>query len=349
VPAPRSSRIPAAARRLESRVALAPDQCRSLLNELAQISDPRKRRGRRCAGRLASPTCQIIPPGMPGYRPYCPFTVDPDRSGRWVGPDLSKARALVAASGTSGMRVTVWSHAIDRPLARYASFVLQKLGYRARVEILSDAQWPRVVNDARRGAQAGVANWIVSDPTPAEFFDLFFRCSSFRLGDPANTRSSEFFCDPKLDQQMEKADRLRLSDPTRSAALWATIDRQVTHLALWVPLVSEKFPRLRVLSRRQLPIQSCLGRAPRPALGPLTRPRQPRWLYAEPFVLADATHLLQVQNPRARPRAGRLLLAAPDRDLTANRAGEHPSRRVTTDPLSDSRRGGPCRADPAGG
>jgi predicted transposase YbfD/YdcC len=49
VPAPRSSRIPTAAKRLDTPVALAPDQCRSLLDHLAQITDPRHRRGRRHA------------------------------------------------------------------------------------------------------------------------------------------------------------------------------------------------------------------------------------------------------------------------------------------------------------
>jgi predicted transposase YbfD/YdcC len=49
VPAPTSSRIPAAAQRLDAPVALAPDQCRSLLDDLAQLTDPRQRRGRRHA------------------------------------------------------------------------------------------------------------------------------------------------------------------------------------------------------------------------------------------------------------------------------------------------------------
>jgi hypothetical protein len=47
VPALTSSRIPVAAKRLDAPVALAPDQCRSLLDDLAQITDPRQRRGRR--------------------------------------------------------------------------------------------------------------------------------------------------------------------------------------------------------------------------------------------------------------------------------------------------------------
>jgi len=49
VPACSSSPIPAVAQRLAAPAALAPDQCRDLLGYLAQIADPRHRRGRRHA------------------------------------------------------------------------------------------------------------------------------------------------------------------------------------------------------------------------------------------------------------------------------------------------------------
>lgn len=49
MPAPTSSRIPTAAQQLDAPVALAPAQCRDLLGYLAQITDPRQRRGRRHA------------------------------------------------------------------------------------------------------------------------------------------------------------------------------------------------------------------------------------------------------------------------------------------------------------
>jgi predicted transposase YbfD/YdcC len=49
VPAPTSSRIPTAAQQLDAPLALAPAQCRSLLDDLAKLTDPRKRRGRRHA------------------------------------------------------------------------------------------------------------------------------------------------------------------------------------------------------------------------------------------------------------------------------------------------------------
>ena len=61
------------------------------------------------------PTCQMLPPGFQGYTPSCPFTVNPNPAGTWTGPDLAKARRLVAASGTRGMKVEFWgAHAFDR-------------------------------------------------------------------------------------------------------------------------------------------------------------------------------------------------------------------------------------------
>ena len=58
---------------------------------------------------LAEPTCQVLPPNIPGYRPYCPYTAGSTKRGKWTAPDLTKAKALVARSGTRGMKVTFWA------------------------------------------------------------------------------------------------------------------------------------------------------------------------------------------------------------------------------------------------
>src|SRR6266508_3550992 len=58
---------------------------------------------------LAQPLCQIRPPSIAGYRPYCPYTLDRTRAGEWKAPDLARARRLVAASGTRGIKVTLWT------------------------------------------------------------------------------------------------------------------------------------------------------------------------------------------------------------------------------------------------
>jgi hypothetical protein len=74
-------------------------------------------------------TCQTLPPNTDGYRRYCPFTVKPNATGTYYGPDLAKARKLVAASGTHGQPVTIWFY--DIPVGRrngaYFVSVLQSL------------------------------------------------------------------------------------------------------------------------------------------------------------------------------------------------------------------------------
>ena len=58
---------------------------------------------------VADPTCQLLPPNFPSYRPYCPYTAGSTKSGNWTAPDLAKANALVTRSGTRGMKVTLWA------------------------------------------------------------------------------------------------------------------------------------------------------------------------------------------------------------------------------------------------
>jgi YVTN family beta-propeller protein len=186
----------------------------------------------------AQPTCQIIPPRLPGYQRYCPFTVDPSASGSWTGPDLARARHLVAASHTDGMRVVVWAHQWDGPLGPYFVRLLRELGYRATLHVATVAAFARNVNDSRRRAQASVGTWVADYPSASDFFDLFFRCSSFRPADPADTRSGSFFCHPGIDRLMSRADDLQATDPHATARVWAEVDHQITDLAPWVPFAS---------------------------------------------------------------------------------------------------------------
>ena len=190
----------------------------------------------------AAPSCQILPPGIPGYRPYCPFTANPGTSGAWTGPDLPAARKLVAASGTKGMRVTVWSdnEAPDGTTAAFTVSVLRELGYRAAVHIVPNPVLALAANDSRRHIQASDGSGIADYPAASDFFDLAFRCSAFRLADPAATRNGSFFCDPAADRLMNTADRLQVTAPLRAAAIWAQVDKMITRAAPWVVLADLK-------------------------------------------------------------------------------------------------------------
>ncbi len=220
--------------------------------QVAPFNDPRVRRAFSLAadrGRFvaalggpdqAVPTCQILPPGIPGYQPYCPFTVDPGATETWVGPDLAAARRLIAASGTSGMRVTVWSDDLppDGVTAAFMVSVLRELGYRAALHIATHQAVVQATNDSRNKVQATDEIWQADYPSASDFFDLFFRCSAFRLNDPAVTRNGSFFCDPAADRLMNIADSQQVTDPAQAALTWAAVDRAVTYAAPWVILAN---------------------------------------------------------------------------------------------------------------
>ena len=70
-------------------------------------------------------------PSFPGYEPYCPYTINPG-SGKWTGPDMNKAKQLMAQSGTKGAVVKV-EHGERRP-AEVLRPLLRRPAEQARVQ-----------------------------------------------------------------------------------------------------------------------------------------------------------------------------------------------------------------------
>jgi peptide/nickel transport system substrate-binding protein len=185
----------------------------------------------------ARPTCQVLPPQLPGYRPYCPYTRHPTPDGRWHGPDLRRARRLVAASRTRGMQVGVWDTR-EPPFAvnegRVAVAALRRLGYRATLHRLPDSTYFSYVNDSRNRAQVIDGGWGVDYPATNGFLSRL-TCRAFVPGDaPATTDASEF-CDPAVDRRIARAAALEGTDRTAAVALWRRLDRELTNRAIWLP------------------------------------------------------------------------------------------------------------------
>jgi YVTN family beta-propeller protein len=174
--------------------------------------------------RTARATCQILPPNFPGYRRHCPF----------AGRDLARARQLVAASGTKGMRVTVWGLAPAQTIqARYAASLLRRLGYRVRLRLLGDDYFD-FVSDSRNRTQIGTAGWVADYPAASNFFQ-FLTCRSFVAANPVNNNWAGF-CDPSIDAAIGQALARQTTNPQAAIELWARIDRRVTDAAPLVPL-----------------------------------------------------------------------------------------------------------------
>jgi ABC-type transport system substrate-binding protein/class 3 adenylate cyclase len=179
---------------------------------------------------LAQPTCQILPPTFPGYRPYCPYTANP-RSGVWNGPDLPRARALAKAAGVRGSPVDLVVQAGDTQRQRVmgeVARVLRALGFRPRLHVLADAFG--AIFDPRSHVDASVFGWIKDYTAPSTFFRPLFSC------DDVGGENVSRFCDPRVDALAGRA--ARASDPATAGELWARIDRAVVDQAPAVPLYS---------------------------------------------------------------------------------------------------------------
>jgi peptide/nickel transport system substrate-binding protein len=194
---------------------------------------------------MAQPTCQILPPALPGYRPYCPYTINAGPSGAWTAPDLARAERLALASGTRGAKVTVVTGAFGTQIpaqatGRYLVSVLGRLGYRASLQVIphSNAYNERVY-DSRQRTQIAWFSWYQDYPSPSVFIGPLLTCQSFTSGNPGNLNAAEF-CDRRIDAQVKRALALQASALNAAEALWTRIDREIVYQAPWVPIYNPR-------------------------------------------------------------------------------------------------------------
>jgi peptide/nickel transport system substrate-binding protein len=204
------------------------------------FDDARARRALNYAvdrGRLAEltgvvthqPTCQMLPPGFQGYTPSCPFTANPSSAGTWTGPDLAKARRLVVASGTRGMKVEFWGSSGDPAFGRYMRRVLNQIGYRGTLR-----SFPGVGGIAQNAAgephprpQIGLFFWYANSAAPLTFLRPLVTC--------AGEYNLSRVCNRELDALMEQAAQARGPQATE---LWRRVESALAAQAATVPLLN---------------------------------------------------------------------------------------------------------------
>jgi YVTN family beta-propeller protein len=181
---------------------------------------------------FATPTCQPTAPGLPGYRGYCPYTLDANSDGTWRAPDMARARQPVAQSGTFGERVDVWGSPdegfVPPATTAYVAGVLRELGYKVRVHLVPVAAITKAMWQRMQISTDG--DWVASYPDPSSYIPQFFACGG--------GNSNSYYCNPALDRQMHQAETLDLTDPSGASAVWTSVDRQLTDDAVWVPTVT---------------------------------------------------------------------------------------------------------------
>jgi YVTN family beta-propeller protein len=179
---------------------------------------------------FATPACQAIVPGIPGYRRYCPYTLHPRANGAWTAPDMARARRLVAESKTIGERVDLIGPTANSPaITGYIAGVLRALGYRVRVSAIPIASITQKMWDS---FQINEGEWNPAYPDPSSYVPSFFSCGG--------ANGNDYYCNPAIDREMRHAELLELTDPPAADALWETVDSQLTNNAEWVTTVDSR-------------------------------------------------------------------------------------------------------------
>jgi len=196
---------------------------------------------------LAAPVCQVLPPGFPGHQPFCNYTANPGEA--WSAPDMEKAKALVAESGTAGQEVTVivQDNAVDESVGTYLQSVLSELGYKASVKPISSNIQFTYIQNTNNNVQISVSQWYQDYPAASDFLNILFGCGSFHPGSDSSVNIAGF-CDKEIQGKMDEALALAITDQAAADKLWAEIDKAVMEKAPAVPMFTPK--RVDFVSKR---------------------------------------------------------------------------------------------------
>jgi peptide/nickel transport system substrate-binding protein len=193
----------------------------------------------------ALPLCQVLPRNYPGYVDYCPFTKGADiehPSDGWHAPDLARAKALVAHSGTAGARINliVADHSFSRGMGVYIQSILNQLGYVTSVRALDFNVQFTYQQNTNNHVQISLTDWVADYPAASDYLRVLYGCDSFHPGSDASINIAGF-CDRAIEAQMTHASELSVTDPKGGNALWSQIDREITDRALAANLLQLKW------------------------------------------------------------------------------------------------------------
>ncbi|MCP9272209.1 ABC transporter substrate-binding protein [Mycolicibacterium arenosum] len=179
-------------------------------------------------GRL-HPTQQILPPGMPGYEE---FTLYP-------GPDMAKAKALIAEANPADRDITVWTD--DEPdrkrIGEYYHDLLTQLGFNATLKVIAgDVYWATIGNQSTPDVDTGFADWFQDFPHPDDFFRPLLNGASIL---PTNGNNYSRANIPELDKKMNELATQQMSDDLEKQ--YAALDKAYMEQAVWAPYGNEEF------------------------------------------------------------------------------------------------------------
>jgi peptide/nickel transport system substrate-binding protein len=173
------------------------------------------------AGGIA-PMHQILPEGMPGWKPLDLYPYD-----------LAKAKTMIQEARPRDKRITVWTddESPNDEAGEYYEGVLEELGFKTELKVLSaDNYFTIIGNQATPNLDTGWSNWYEDYPHPNDFFQPLLAGKSIL---PTNNGNFARIDVPVLNEEIAKLRSEQLG-PEQEAA-YAALDRKYMELAPWVP------------------------------------------------------------------------------------------------------------------
>jgi peptide/nickel transport system substrate-binding protein len=183
----------------------------------------------RVFGGRMHPTQQILPPGMPGYDEYKLYP----------GPDMAKAKALIAEANPADKDITVWTD--DEPdrkrLGEYYHDVLTQLGFNATLKVIAgDVYFTTIGNQSTPDLDTGFGDWFQDFPHPDDFFRPLLNGASIL---PTNGNNYSRVNIPELDAKMNALRAQQLTDDVKKQ--YGDLDKAYMEQAVWAPYGNEEY------------------------------------------------------------------------------------------------------------
>ncbi|MDO0973278.1 ABC transporter substrate-binding protein [Mycolicibacterium frederiksbergense] len=184
----------------------------------------------RVFGGRMHPTQQVLPPGMPGYEEYKLYP----------GPDMNRAKALLAEANPADRDITVWTN--DEPdrkrIGEYYHDVLNQLGFNATLKVIAgDVYFTTIGNQSTPDLDTGFGNWFQDFPHPDDFFRPLLNSDAIL---PTNGNNFSRASYPELDAKMDELLTKQLTEGDTEAQ-YAALDKAYMEQAAWAPYGNEQF------------------------------------------------------------------------------------------------------------
>lgn len=173
------------------------------------------------AGQIAA-LHQILPPGMPGHKPYNLYP-----------HNMAKAKQLIKEANPSDRDITVWadSEPESSEAAQYYQGVLGELGFNAKLkEINAQNYYPIISNQSTPDLDTGWFNWFEDYPHPNDFFQPLLSGESIVPVGNSNFSQTDI---PELNEKITRLGEETLGP--KQEAEYAQLDEEFMEHAPWAP------------------------------------------------------------------------------------------------------------------